>query len=74
MQARVTLNIYAHLVEGTHREAVEKLAPFLAARSASVQCFQLSVRGKSFCHGMAALSYRLIGRFSFKLVCSRGAA
>ena len=27
--ARVTLNIYAHLVEGTHREAVEKLASFL---------------------------------------------
>jgi integrase len=27
--ARVTLGIYAHLVEGTHREAVEKLASFL---------------------------------------------
>ena len=27
--ARVTLDIYAHLVEGTHREAVEKLASFL---------------------------------------------
>jgi hypothetical protein len=27
---RVTLEIYAHLVEGTHREAVEKLASFLA--------------------------------------------
>lgn len=27
--ARVTLNIYAHLVEGKHREAVEKLASFL---------------------------------------------
>ena len=26
---RVTLGIYAHLVEGTHREAVEKLASFL---------------------------------------------
>jgi hypothetical protein len=27
--ARVTLDIYGHLVEGTHREAVEKLASFL---------------------------------------------
>jgi len=27
--ARVTLGIYAHLVEGTHREAVEKLASIL---------------------------------------------
>jgi integrase len=27
--ARVTLGIYAHLVEGAHREAVEKLASFL---------------------------------------------
>jgi hypothetical protein len=27
--ARVTLGIYAHLVEGTHRDAVEKLASFL---------------------------------------------
>jgi integrase len=27
--ARVTLGIYAHLVEGTHHEAVEKLASFL---------------------------------------------
>jgi hypothetical protein len=27
--ARITLGIYGHLVEGTHREAVEKLASFL---------------------------------------------
>jgi len=42
--ARVTLDIYAHLVEGTHREAVEKLASFLVPSGPNEEELQLRIQ------------------------------
>ena len=42
--ARVTLGIYAHLVEGTHREAVEKLASFLVPIGPNEEEFPLRIQ------------------------------